>query len=153
MKKSNYSVALLGFGTVGKAVARILSGETRNHLRVTHVCNRNIEKKRVDWLSEGVTWTDDFGAVLGSEVDIVVELIGGEEPATEWIRQSLLAGKSVVTANKQVIARYGAELEDIAREQQRSLRYEAAVAGGIPVIQGLRDLKALIFLTLQQYGS
>lgn len=139
MKKSDYKVALLGFGTVGSAVARILSDGSRKHLRITHVCNRNIEQKRVEWLSEGVTWTDDIEVVLESDVDIVIELIGGEEPATDWIRRSLREGKSVVTANKQVIARYGAELEFIAQEEKQWLRYEAAVAGGIPVIQGLRD--------------
>ncbi|SVE32363.1 uncharacterized protein METZ01_LOCUS485217, partial [marine metagenome] len=139
VKKSNYKVALLGFGTVGSAVARILSDGSRKHLRVTHVCNRNIEQKRVEWLSEGVTWTDDIEVVLESDVDIVIGLIGGEEPATDWIRRSLREGKSVVTANKQVIARYGAELEVVAQEEKQWLRYEAAVAGGIPVIQGLRD--------------
>ena len=132
------NVAIVGFGTVGTSVARILSDGSHPSLRLTHVCNRHAERKRVDWVPEDVIWTDDIQAVLDSDVDVVVELIGGLDPATAWIRLALKAGKSVVTANKQVIAHHGSDLSLVASNADRHLRYEAAVAGGIPVINGLR---------------
>ena len=135
---SALSVALVGFGTVGRAVARILCDGAHGRLRLTHVCNRGVERKKVDWVPAHVTWTDDIGVVLGSDADVVVELIGGLDPATDWIRRALGAGKSVVTANKQVIAQDGAELEALAARQGLQLGFEAAVAGGIPIIHGLR---------------
>lgn len=133
------TVALLGFGTVGRAVARILCNGSHDNLRLTHILNRNVERKRVDWVPEDVVWTDDVDTVLGSDVDVVVELIGGLDPATDWIRRALEAGKSVVTANKQVIAHRGAELETLAKNEGRRLCFEAAVAGGIPIIHGLEE--------------
>ncbi len=132
-------VALVGFGTVGQAVARILCNGSHGRLLLTHVCNRRVERKRAGWVPAGVTWTDDIEAVLDSPADVVVELIGGHDPAASWIRRALEAGKSVVTANKQVIAEQGAELEALARRRGRRLRFEAAVAGGIPIIHGLQE--------------
>ena len=133
------TVALVGFGTVGQAVGRILCEASHQRLHLTHICNRNIERKKADRIPADVIWTDDFNEVVASDVDVVVELIGGLSQATEWIRQSLKAGKSVVTANKQVMARHGSTLMALARQQQRSLLFEAAVAGGIPVIRGIRE--------------
>ena len=133
------SVALVGFGTVGRAVARILCNGAHRRLQLTHICNRGIARKKADWVPDGVTWTEDIDVVLGSDADIVVELIGGLEPATDWIRRALAAGKSVVTANKQVIAQGGAELAALARRHEVQLGFEAAVAGGIPIIHGLRQ--------------
>ena len=132
-------VAIVGFGTVGTSVARILGDGTHPSLRLTHVCNRDVERKRVAWVPSDVVWTDDIQTVLRSNVDVVVELIGGVEPAADWIRLALQAGKSVVTANKQVIAHQGSDLSSLAAEAGRHLRYEAAVAGGIPVVHGLRE--------------
>ena len=97
------TVAIVGFGTVGQAAARILCSRNDQRLQLTHICNRNVERKRVDWVPDNVMWTDDIQTVLASDVDIVVELIGGQDPAAGWIRRALEAGKSVVTANKQVI--------------------------------------------------
>ena len=136
---SALSVALVGFGTVGRAVARTLCNGAHGRLRLTHICNRGIARKKVDWVPADVAWTDDIDVVLGSDADVVVELIGGLDPATDWIRRALEAGKSVVTANKQVIARDGAELEALAGRQGLQLGFEAAVAGGIPIIHGLRQ--------------
>ena len=111
-------MALIGFGTVGRAVAKILCESGGSSLRLTHICNRNVEKKRQAWVSSGasinvpgdVIWTDDVQVVLDSDVEIVIELIGGLHPAGEIVRSALAAGKSVVTANKQLIARHGSEL-------------------------------------------
>ena len=88
-------------------------------LRLTHICNRNFERKKQAWGTEkwipsDVIWTDDIHAILNSDADIVVELIGGLSPAEELVRGSLNAGKSVVTANKQLIARHGPDLLHLA---------------------------------------
>ena len=133
------SVAIVGFGTVGSSVARILTENPPPGLRLTCICNRNYERKRVDWLDGSVRWTDDFEEVLASEADIVVEVIGGLDPAGRWIRSALASGKSVVTANKQLIARHGAELVRLAQEHGQQIAYGASVAGGIPVISGLQE--------------
>lgn len=133
-------VALAGFGTVGKAVATLLSSRSDEHsLQLTHVFNRGVERKKVDWVSDDVTWTENIGDVLASDADILVELVGGVEPAYEWVRSALKAGKSVVTANKQLMARHGAELMELARAKHRVLAYGACVAGGVPVISGLHE--------------
>ena len=133
------SVGIAGFGTVGLAVARILSNGNHPALRLTHVCNRNIARKKVDWVSGDVVWTESFDELVDSPVDVVVELIGGMSPAREWIERALKAGKSVVTANKQVIAHAGPQLMTQAGTQGRHLLFEAAVGGGIPVVRALRD--------------
>jgi len=93
----------------------------------------------VDWLSGQVEWTDEFNRVLNSDADIIVELIGGIRPAEDWIRSALLAGKSVVTANKQLMAQCGPELLSLAAEQGCQLAFGATVAGGVPVISALQD--------------
>lgn len=130
------NIALLGFGTVGRAVADIICREP--NLRLTHVFNRNIARKRAAWVPDRVQWTDNFREVLDSDADIVIELIGGLEPAHEWIREALQSGKSVVTANKHVMAKYGPELLDLARQHGQQLEYGASVGGAVPVLAALR---------------
>jgi homoserine dehydrogenase len=132
-------VAILGFGTVGSSVARILCDLKPQGLTLTHVYNRKVARKRVDWVPSGVVWTEKIEDVLSSDVDVVVELVGGLDPAGEWVWSALKAGKSVVTANKKLIALSGIELEKLAREKGAHLLYGAAVAGGIPVIPGLQQ--------------
>lgn len=132
-------IAIAGFGTVGSSVARILSERSDTALRLTHIYNRNVQRKRVDWLPESVRWTEDIGEVLSSKAHVVVELMGGLEPAGDWVRRALKSGKSVVTANKQLIARHGAELIRLAREHGQHIAFGASVAGGVPVISGLQE--------------
>jgi homoserine dehydrogenase len=132
-------VALLGFGTVGRAVARILCEHPPAGVELTHILNRGVGRKRVDWVPASVCWTEDIGDVLASRADIVVELMGGIDPAGAWVERALDAGKSVVTANKQLIAQRGAALRARARERHCHLRFEGSVAGGIPIIAALRD--------------
>ena len=132
-------VALFGFGTVGSSVARILTESRPEGLELTHVFNRGVARKRVDWMPESVVWSEDADAVLASDVDVVVELAGGLDPAGGWVRRALDAGKSVVTANKKLIAFHGVELERLAVARGGHLKYGAAVAGGIPVIPGLEQ--------------
>jgi len=133
------NVALLGFGTVGSSVARILCERPNTHLRLTHVLNRNVARKKVDWLPSSVQWTENIDDVLSSKADIVVEVMGGLQPTEDWIRRALTSGKSVVTANKQLIARSGPELIGLARQMNQQIQFGASVAGGVPVISGLHD--------------
>ncbi len=137
--QNSLNVAILGFGTVGRSVVRILTEHPPSGLRLTHICNRAVKRKQVDWVPQTVRWTEDVHDVLSSDVDIVVELIGGLEPAGEWVRLALQSGKSVVTANKQLIARHGTELVRLARQHGQHIAFGASVAGGIPVISGLQE--------------
>jgi len=138
---SDCRVAIIGFGTVGSAVARRLAG--RNPvagLALTHVCDRRAAEKRRSFPAESpVSWTAEVDAVLASDVDVIVETVGGLDPAASWIRAALLAGKSVVTANKQVIARDGPSLLGLAARQGRQLRFEAAVGGAMPIVRAVGD--------------
>jgi homoserine dehydrogenase len=132
-------IALFGFGTVGSSAARILVESKPQGLELTHIFNRGVARKRVPWVPASVTWSEDADAVLVSDVDVVVELAGGLDPAGVWVRRALEAGKSVVTANKKLIAYQGIELERLAAAKGGHLKYGAAVAGGIPVIPGLEQ--------------
>jgi homoserine dehydrogenase len=136
-------VAMIGFGTVGRAVARILCESSGGGVRLTHICNRNVERKRQGFAREvrvpaEVIWTDDVESVLQSDVDVVIELIGGLIPAEQIVRQALGSGKSVVTANKQLIARHGPDLLQVAAGHGCQLEFGASVAGGVPVLPALR---------------
>ncbi len=132
-------IALFGFGAVGSSVARILVESKPRELELTHVFNRNVARKRMDWISPGVVWSDNADEVLASDIDAVVELVGGLDPAGAWVRRALEAGKSVVTANKKLIAYHGVDLERLAASKGGHLKYGASVAGGIPVIPGLEQ--------------
>jgi homoserine dehydrogenase len=145
-------VALLGFGTVGSAVARRLTTADRPaSIHLTHIFDRRAADKRASAqaadgapavLAESnpdIVWTDRIDDVLQSDADVVVEAIGGVEPASTWIRAALASGKSVVTANKQVIARDGAALRAFAARQGRQLRFEAAVGGAMPIVRAIAD--------------
>jgi homoserine dehydrogenase len=134
-------VAILGFGTVGSSVARVLAASKFPGVELTHILNRNVELKRnsdaAKVVPTSVVWTDDIDVILRSNVDIVVELMGGLNPVEGWIRKALAAGKSVVTANKQLIAYCGAALAKLAAQHNVHLVHGAAVAGGVPVIPGM----------------
>jgi homoserine dehydrogenase len=131
-------VALVGFGTVGGAVAKILCERHDGLLRLTHIYNRNVERKKQPWVPGNVLWTEDIRAILDSEAEVIVELIGGLAPAEEIVRSALKAGKSVVTANKQLIARHGPDLLEVASANGCQLEFGASVAGGVPVLPALR---------------
>ena len=131
-------VALVGFGNVGRAVAKILCERNDPTLRLTHICNRNVERKKQPWVPPHVVWTEDFHTVLNSDADVVIELIGGLNPAEKIVRGALQARKSVVTANKQLIAHHGPDLLQLAHSQGCQLEFGASVAGGVPVLPALR---------------
>jgi homoserine dehydrogenase len=132
-------VALAGFGTVGRSVAKLLTQDPHSPFVLTEICNRNIQRKKVDWIPRSVRWTEDINDVLASDADILVEVVGGLEPAGEWVSKALRAGKSVVTANKLLIADRGPELLRLARQTGRQLQFGASVAGGIPAIIAIQE--------------
>jgi homoserine dehydrogenase len=132
-------IGLMGFGTVGTAVARILTEARPEGLELTHIFNRKVARKRADWVDASVEWCEEADKVFTSDVDVIVELVGGLEPAGLWIKRALEAGKSVVTANKKLIAYHGVELEKLAAEKGGHIKYGAAVAGGIPVIPAIEQ--------------
>ncbi len=134
-------VALLGFGTVGSAVACVLAASKFPRLQLTHIFNRDVERKRrsdaARTVPSAVVWTENIDDILRSDVDVVVELLGGLNPVERWLRGALTAGKSVVTANKQLIAYRGESLAKLAALHKVALMHGAAVAGGVPVIPGM----------------
>jgi homoserine dehydrogenase len=123
-------IGLLGRGTVGAAFAQLLAERTD---AVEAATGRRPEISGVLTRSEG-----DFGAILGSS-DLVVELLGGTDPARDFVLDALRAGKPVVTANKQLLAQHGDELFAVAREAGVQLRFEAAVAGVIPIVRAIQE--------------
>ncbi len=134
-------VAIAGFGTVGSAVARILLEQSASlpAFELAFILNRRIREKRVDWIPATVRWTENVDEVLDSDVDVFLELMGGIEPAGVWVRRALTSGKSVVTANKQLIAAEGLGLNELACRHRQHLAYGASVAGGVPVLSGLQE--------------
>ena len=140
-------LGLVGFGTVGQALVRLIqSGEERLgerlgvRLAVRAIGNRGIERKKAGWVKGAVRWTDDLESVVTDpEVDLVVELMGGVDPARGLITKALTAGKSVVTANKLLLSAHGFELASLAAARRAGLGIEAAVAGGIPILRAIRE--------------
>lgn len=139
-------VGLLGLGTVGCGTVNVLE---RNGQEITRRAGREIEVTRAaarepsrvrGCATQGITLTaDPFDVVNAPDVDIVVELIGGYEPAHELVRTAIERGKHVVTANKALIALHGNDLFARAQEQGVMIAFEAAVAGGIPIIKAIRE--------------
>ncbi len=131
-------VALLGFGNVGSCVARLLEMQAFPGIEITHVFNRDVDRKRFSPAAQVVPrsaiWTSDPDEVLASEADVLIETIGGLDPVAGWLSEAIRRGKSVVTANKQLIAYRGVELAELAAQHGVHLCYNAAVAGGVPVI-------------------
>ncbi|MDQ2925469.1 MAG: homoserine dehydrogenase, partial [Acidobacteriota bacterium] len=120
----------------------VLAASGARDIRLTRVFNRGVERKRTHerakFVPTGAVWTERVEDVLeAADVDVVVELMGGLDPVEGWLRAALKAGKSVVTANKQLIAYRGAALFALAAENRVHLLYGAAVAGGVPVIPGV----------------
>ena len=139
MKKS-LNIGLVGYGTVGKGVVKILEKNSAIALRkagvkinVRSICDLYpIDKPKL--------YVKNFMNIIKDpEIDIVVELIGGYEPARTVITEALKNGKSVVTANKAALAKYWDEIFSLAQENKQMVYFEASVGGVIPVIQGLNE--------------
>lgn len=143
MKK--VAVGILGYGTVGQGVVEVLRQNAREIERRTGYTVQVVCVARRNWQGMEqsalpfVCTTDPLEVVNHPDVDIVLELMGGEEPAKSLIEKALLQGKHVITANKALIARHGESLFKLAKQQGLDLSFEAAVAGGIPVIKVLRE--------------
>lgn len=139
-------VGMLGFGTVGSGVIRILKDHnakirqvTGEEISVKKVLVRDIEKNRGE-ISEGIQLTSNEDEVLADpEIDVILEVMGSIDSAKMYITKALKAGKHVVTANKDLIALHGNELVALAKENQCDLYYEASVAGGIPILRTIVD--------------
>ncbi len=139
-------LGVLGCGNVGGALVQLIAQQadtiadrTGIRLEVTRVAVRNMARYQDLDLPDGVLTRDAHALAEDPEIDLVVEVIGGIEPARELIRTALLHGKPVVTANKELLANVGAELYTAADEAGVDLLFEAAVAGGIPLIRALRE--------------
>lgn len=147
--KRPVGVGLLGCGTVGAGVASILqanggriAGRAGGPVELRKVAVRDVNKPREAAIPPGLLTGDPWAVVEDPEVDVVVELIGGVEPARELISEALRRGKPVVTANKEVLARHGAELLALAARHGAHLMFEGSVAGGIPIIKPLQECLA-----------
>ncbi|WP_460495020.1 homoserine dehydrogenase [Dactylosporangium cerinum] len=139
-------VALLGCGTVGAEVVRLLHEHERDltarigaPLELVGVAVRRADRARDLPIDPALFTTDALGLVKRDDVDVVVEVVGGIEPARTWLLEALRAGKSVVTANKALLGEDGATLHKAAADAGADLYYEASVAGAIPLLRPLRD--------------
>ena len=147
MAENNINVAIAGLGTVGTGFFKILSGKseilskrTDCEINIFAASARNKNKDRGINL-DSVKWYDNpLGFAEDDNIDVVIELIGGDEGvARDLVEQSLKNGKHVVTANKALIAKHGFELAKIAEENNLQLLFDAAVAGGVPIIKNLKE--------------
>lgn len=142
-------IGLLGAGVVGEGILRLLAD---NHASIARRLGQPIEVRRVvardpDKARSAIFESHPVGfdpeeLLADDDIDIVVEVIGGVEPAGSFVRRAIEAGKSVVTANKALLAEHGHELIELAEERTVDLYFEAAVAGGIPVVRVLREALA-----------
>ena len=140
-------IGLIGLGTVGSGVFKTLGGF--DHVEIVKIAVKNKNKKRdIENLDEGIITDNPYEIVNDPSIDIVVELIGGIEPAFDLIKTAISNGKHIVTANKELLAKHGEELFRHAEAHNRVVLYEAAVAGGIPIITPVKTIFASILVIL-----
>ena len=144
--KSVVRVGVLGCGNVGAALVQLvddrgdeIASRTGTRLEIAKVAVRSLTRKRPVDIDDAVLTRDAAEVVADPSIDVVVEVIGGIEPARELILAAMAAGKPVVTANKELLANHGAELYAAASAAGVDLLFEAAVAGGIPILRPLRE--------------
>ena len=149
MNENVIKAALLGFGTVGTGVYKVLKNQEKEmsakigcKVEIKKILVRNIEKAAAK-IEDASLLTSQWDEIINDpEIEIVIELMGGINPAKEYILSALKAGKHVVSANKDLIAVHGHELLDAAHESKVDFLFEAAVAGGIPIIRPLKQCLA-----------
>lgn len=140
-KKNKIKIGLIGLGTVGSGVFKTL--KSFENVEVKRIAVRNIHKKRnIEGLDEAIITDDAYKIVNDPEIDIVAELVGGLEPAFDLIAAAIKNGKHIVTANKELLAKRGEELFTIAEKYNKVILYEAAIAGGIPIIMPIKTILA-----------
>lgn len=138
MKK--IKVGLIGLGTVGSGVVKTLKNFS-DIVEIKKIAVRNINKKRnIDGLDESIITANPEEIVNDSEIDIVIEVMGGVNPAFDLLKQAINNGKHIVTANKELLAKHGEELFLFAKEKNVVILYEAAIAGGIPIIMPVKTI-------------
>ena len=135
------NIGLIGLGTVGSGVVKTLTGFENIH--ISKIAVRNLAKKRnIEGLDESIL-TDNPETVVNDEnIQIVVEVMGGVNPAFDLIKKAVNNGKHIVTANKELLAKHGDELYALANEKNVVILYEAAIAGGIPIIMPIKTILA-----------
>lgn len=147
MDKQTIKVALLGMGTVGSGVYEVIEHLQKDNfihkvgaeVQVKRILVRSLEKY-ADKVEPHTILTADWQDILGDEeIDIVIEVMGGIEPARTYLTEALRAGKNIVSANKDLIAVHGQELQALAAEMKRDFRYEASALGAIPIVQPLKE--------------
>lgn len=141
MENKKIKIGLIGLGTVGSGVFKTL--KPYENIEVTKIAVKNINKPRnIENLDNSILTTDCYEVVNDPEIDIVCELIGGVEPAFSLIKKAIENGKHIVTANKELLAKHGEELFSFAEEHNKVILYEAAIAGGIPLIMPIKTILA-----------
>lgn len=134
-------IGLIGLGTVGSGVFKTL--KNFDNVEVTKIAVKNINKKRdIEGLDNSIITDNAYTIVNDSEIDIVAELVGGIEPAFDLISTAIKNGKHIVTANKELLAKRGEEIFKLAKKYNRVILYEAAIAGGIPIIMPVKTILA-----------
>ena len=134
-------LGLIGLGTVGSGVVKVLRDFPE--IEIKKIAVKNINKKRnIDNLDTSILTTDPFEVVNDGEIDIVVEVIGGVNPAFDLLKTAINNKKHIVTANKELLAKHGQELFELAGEKDVVIMYEAAIAGGIPIIMPIKTTLA-----------
>lgn len=140
-KSKKIKIGLIGLGTVGSGVYKTL--KSFDNVEVTKIAVKNINKPRnIEGLDNSILTDKPFDVVNDPDIDIVVELIGGLNPAGELIKTAIKNGKHIVTANKELLAKNGEELFNFAEQHNRVILYEAAIAGGIPIIMPIKTILA-----------
>ena len=137
---SKLRIGIIGFGTVGVGVYKTLKNFP--DVEIVKIAVKNINKKRSVETPYGMLTDNPYDIINDSSIDVVVELIGGVEPAWEYISTSIRNGKHIVTANKELLAKKGEELFNLTEEHNRVCLYEAAIAGGIPIIMPIKTILA-----------
>ena len=134
-------IGLIGLGTVGSGVFKTL--KNFDNVEVVKIAVKNINKPRnIEGLNNSMLTDNPYEIVENPEIDIVAELIGGINPAFELIKKAIENGKHIVTANKELLAKHGEELFNFAEEHNKVILYEAAIAGGIPLIMPVKTILA-----------
>lgn len=134
-------IGMIGLGTVGSGVLKTLS--CFEQIEITKIAVRNLNKKRNIAQLDNRTLTDNpYEIVNDPEIKIVIEVVGGIQPAFDLIKTAIKNGKHVVTANKELLAKHGEELMNFAQEHNKVVLYEAAIAGGIPIIMPVKTILA-----------
>ncbi len=141
MDNKKTKIGLIGLGTVGSGVYKTLAGF--DNVEITKIAVRNLNKPRnIENLDSSIVTDNAYEVVNDPDISIVAELIGGVEPAFELIKTAIKNGKHIVTANKELLAKHGEELFNFAEKYNKVVLYEAAIAGGIPLIMPIKTILA-----------